>query len=478
MNTYPVNLLLAGKRCLIVGGGKVAARKLPALLKAGVMVSIVAPAPTRKIKSLAEAGIIELFTRKFKDHDLDCADIVFLATDDRELNRSVTLTAKAKGVLVCCVDANWGDGSFITPASVNHNDITIAVSSQGVACRKTKLIKENLSRHIDAIENTELLVIGTDHNHLKMDLRKEIHLSGKRLDNAGELVMTLLGIHEFMLLNTCNRVELIAAGHDNPAVINMLKMILKLDTLEPGQYYVKTGVDAFRHMCLAASGLFSQTPGENHISAQFKDAFKYAKDKKWSGSLLKSLRDNILHVTKHIRTEIVSQLRVFEIEELTMEFIKKQISSLRDKRVMLAGTGVVGRALKELLLAEGCSIDWIYYSNRPKEKDPGVNISNMDTLDEKLPNADLVITAMSAEDPVISTGMLQRLKPEAVSIDLGVPGNIAGKPTADLEDLKHWHRRNNCDMNGILVQSDRIIDEHKDVYERFRKSFIDGRQGQ
>ncbi len=97
---------------------------------------------------------------------------------------------------------------------------------------------------------------------------------------------------------------------------------------------------------------------------------------------------------------------------------------------------------------------------------------------KKLPAADLVITAMSAEEPVISAEMLQRLKPEAVSIDLGVPGNIAGKPTADMEDLKHWHRRNNCDMNEILVQADRIIDEHKDVYERFRKSFIDGRQGQ
>jgi glutamyl-tRNA reductase len=478
MNTYPVNLLLAGKRCLIVGGGKVAGRKLAALLKAGVLVSVVAPAPTRKIKTLAEAGKIELFTRKFKDQDLDSADIVFLATDDRELNRSVMLMAKAKGVMVCCVDANWRDGSFITPASVNHNDITIAVSSQGVACRKTKLIKENLSRHIDAIENTELLVIGTDHNHLKMDLRKDLHLSGKRLDKAGELVMTLLGVHEFMLLNTCNRVELIAAGHNNPAVIDMLKMVLKLNALEPGQYYVKTGFDAFRHMCLVTSGLFSQTPGENHISAQFKDACEYAKDKKWSGSLLKSLRDNILHVAKHIRTEIVSQLRVFEIEELAMEFIKSKISSLKGRRVMLGGTGVVGRALKELLLAEGCSIDWIYYSNPPEEKDPGVNIATLDSLDEKLLAADLVITAMSAEEPVISVEMLQRLKPEAVSVDLGVPGNIAGKPTADMEDLKHWHRRNNCNMNEILVQADRIIDEHKDVYERFRKSFIDGRQGQ
>ena len=485
MNTYPVNLLIKNKRCLIIGGGKVAVRKLTALLDSGALVSVIDPKPSAKMKKAAESGTITLYERDFIESDLDGASLIYLATSDRAFNREVIELATPRGILICSVDANWNKGSFITPASINHNDITIAVSSQGVACRKTKLIKDNLARHIDSIENTGLMVIGTDHNLVGLDRREYIHLSGGRMDNAGKLIMTLWGVQEFMLLNTCNRVEVIAAGHDDDAIIEMIKMILKLEWLEPGQYYVKSGFEAFRHMCMVTSGMLSQTPGENHITAQFKKTFDDAQDKGWSGSLMKTLKDHILHVSKHIRTDVVPMLKVFEIEELALAFLKSRVPKLKGKHVLLAGTGIIGRAMKDLLVKEGCTIDWIFYSNEPEAKEKEVATARLNMLGAKLPDADIIISALSTEHPIISKEMAHFFKDDVEAIDLGSPRNIAAAlandeniKLTDMEDLKHWHRRNNCDMESVLKKANGIIDEHRDIYERFRKSFIDGRQGQ
>jgi glutamyl-tRNA reductase len=483
MNTYPINLLLKNKRCLIVGGGKVAVRKLTALLNSGALIEVIDPKPSNKMKISAKNDNIILNEREFVESDLDDVFLVYIASNDGVFNRELIKLTEARGILTCCVDANWNKGSFITPASINHNDITIAVSSQGVACRKTKLIKDNLARHIDSIENTGLMLIGTDHNSAGLDRREHIHLNGEQMDNAGKLIMTLWGIQEFILLNTCNRIEVIATGHNDEAIIEMIKMILKLEWLDPGQYYIKSGFEAFRHMCLVTSGLLSQTPGENHITAQFKQSFDYAQDKTWSGSLMKNLNDHILHVSKHIRTDIIPMLKVFEIEELAMAFLKSRMGNLKDKHVLLAGTGIIGQAMKNILLKEGCTIDWIYYSNEPLCKDKGVTTARLNMLDAKVPEADIIISALSSEHPIISKEMSLLFKDSVEAIDLGSPRNIAAGLAScknikltDMEDLKHWHRKNNCDMDIVLEKANIIIDEHKDIYEKFRKSFIDGRQ--
>ena len=478
MNTYPINLLLENKRCLIVGGGKVAVRKLTALLNSGALVSVIDPKPSDKMKILAKNDNIIIAEREFVESDLDGVCLVYLASNDRALNRSILELTEARGILTCCVDANWRKGSFITPASINQNDITIAVSSQGVACRKTKLIKDNLARHIDSIENTELMLIGTDHNLAGIDCREHIHLNGERMDNAGKLLMTLWGIQEFMLLNTCNRVEVIAVGHSDEAIVEMIKIILKLECLEPEHYYIKSGFDAFRHMCLVSSGLLSQTPGENHITAQLKQSFNYAQDKNWSASIMKTLNDHILHVSKHIRSDIIPMLKVFEIEDLALTFLKSRVSKLKGKHVLLAGTGIVGQTMKDILLKEGCTIDWIYYSTKPECKDKGVSVSKLDVLETKVPEADIIISALSSEHPIISKEMAQLFKDNIEVIDLGTPRNIDSELSTDMEDLKHWHRKNNCDMDIVLEKANRIIDEHKEIYDKFKKSFIDGRQGQ
>lgn len=482
MITYPINLLLKGKRCLIVGGGKVAARKLNSLLEAEADVTLVAPEICEAVS--INDGRFELKKRKFRNDDLNGVFLVYLVTGDRALNKSILQIAQSLGILVCSADVNWQESSFITPARIRCADTTIAVSSNGVACRKTKLIKDNLARHLAAIENTELIVLGTDHLLLGINRREGLHLNGSHLGKAGEKIMTLWGIHEFMLLNTCNRIELTAVGQPENTTLDMLKLILGMDNLENNEYYLKTGFAAFEHLSRVTAGLRSQIIGENHITAQFKAACQQSIDRQWAGSLLSSLKDDVLHVSKHLRNEIPGIQSSSGIEELTIDYLHEKLTNLDDKTVVLAGSGEVGRRMHQLLAAKGCSIEWFYHSSRPESTDKTVKLLPLDHLPERLSHADIAIMALAVDRPVITAETAGKIKNGCEIVDLGTPRNVAPElrdydglfNITDPEILKE--RQRDTGYARQLNDIGRIIEEHKDIYERFKNSFIDGRQRQ
>jgi glutamyl-tRNA reductase len=486
MNTFPVNLLLKKRKCLLVGGGKVASRKLLKLLDAGAEIAVIAPECSGQISALAAEGRIALHPRSFQDSDLDGAFLVYAATDDHALNLNITGLAEQRNILVCSVDQNWIGGSFITPATIRNDEITVAVSSSGVACRKARLIKDNLARHIASLENTELLVIGTDHNYIAQQQREPLHLGRNALDRAGGMIANLWGIQGFVLLNTCNRIELIAAAHISPPLLDTLKLILNFSQLENEHYYVKTGFEAFAHLCLAAGGLFSQTLGENHITAQMKDAWQYAEEKNWGGSLMNTLRDHVLHASKHIRNETAAWLKTQEIEELAYDFIVSTMPQLSGCNAVIAGTGSIGSGMKNLLAEKAGRIDWLYHSRRPEAVESNVFVYELSGIKEKLPEADLLITALAAEQPEITAEMAGLFKAGAVVIDLGVPRNVAETLSAmrpditiaDMEKLKKQQRQNGFNMEEVFAAASQIIGEHRELYEKFVQSYTDGNQGQ
>ena len=483
MKTYPANLLLENRKCLVVGGGKVAARKLDRLVESGADVKVVAAKASNKIKDLAEFEKLELLERNFEENDLENIFLAFAATDDRELNSKIFALAEKRGILCCVVDRNWKNGSFITPASVSRKEITVAVSSQGVDCRRSRLIKENLARHIDSIENSGLLVIGSDHNLMNMKQREQIQITGDELEKTGDMIRNLWGIQEFMLLNTCNRTELIAAASHSESLVEILKMILKLNKFSADKYYVKTGYEAFRHLCLAASGLLSQTPGENHISAQFKQSFAQAEKYDWAGTLLDSLKNSVLYVSREIRSESKSIFKGVEIEELVCQILKEKFSDVSGKKIIIAGTGLAGRAAKDILSKERCCIDWLYHSRKPENSDENVSLGTLSEL--SLVNADVVISALSSAEPFFSVDMADDFKSGAEIIDLGMPRNVSpelAKARKDvnitsMEDIKHWYRKHHRTMKSILKSAECVMEKHKDEYEKFSNSFT-GRRAQ
>ena len=133
MDYLPIFMNLRGQRCLVVGGGAVAARKASLLLKAGAQVRVVAPRLTAVIQALESAITeVELIRVPFNPRHLDGCALVVAATDRQAVNRRVHALAVARGMPVNVVDQP-ALCSFIFPAIVDRAPLIIAVSSGGVA---------------------------------------------------------------------------------------------------------------------------------------------------------------------------------------------------------------------------------------------------------------------------------------------------------------------------------------------------------
>ncbi|MFF5706866.1 uroporphyrinogen-III C-methyltransferase [Streptomyces sp. NPDC012794] len=125
---YPVGLRLAGRRVVVIGGGQVAQRRLPALIAAGADVLLVSPSATPSVDAMAATGEIRWERRRYQDGDLDGAWYALIATRDREANDAAS--AEAESRRVWCVRADDADAATAwTPATGRVEGVTVAVLS-------------------------------------------------------------------------------------------------------------------------------------------------------------------------------------------------------------------------------------------------------------------------------------------------------------------------------------------------------------
>ncbi|MEV4395214.1 uroporphyrinogen-III C-methyltransferase [Nonomuraea sp. NPDC049607] len=130
MGPYLLGLRLSGRRVLVVGGGRVAQRRVPALLEAGAEVTVVSPGVTPALDDLIAAGRVTWHPRPYEVGDCDGAWLVQACTDDRAVNTAVAAEAEAKRVW--CVRADDKDASAAwTPASGRVDEISVAVTAGG-----------------------------------------------------------------------------------------------------------------------------------------------------------------------------------------------------------------------------------------------------------------------------------------------------------------------------------------------------------
>jgi len=130
MPLYPLFLKLDGRRCVVVGGGTVAARKVRALLECGARVTVVSPEIRAELEKCAEANEIKIVHRAFEPGDLEGAAIAIAATNDRKVNEAVANAGRERGVLVNVVDVP-GLCDFYVPSRVDRGDLQIAICTGG-----------------------------------------------------------------------------------------------------------------------------------------------------------------------------------------------------------------------------------------------------------------------------------------------------------------------------------------------------------
>lgn len=127
---YPVLLKLDGRPVAVIGGGRVAARKVAGLLASGARVTVIAPRAVAEVAERAEQGEIDWVVRAVRPEDLDRVELVVAATGDVEVNRQVVAAAHERRLLVNAVD-DPERCDFYLPAVIRRGDLVVSVSTSG-----------------------------------------------------------------------------------------------------------------------------------------------------------------------------------------------------------------------------------------------------------------------------------------------------------------------------------------------------------
>ncbi len=155
---YPMMVDLTGRRCLVVGGGRVAERKIGLLIECGATVEVVSPTATQKIVEWASREAIRLARRPVRPTDLAHAFVVFVATDDAQVNQKVAEDVRRAGGLVNVADAPAAC-NFLVPAVVRHGELTIAISTGGGSPALAKRLRQRLEATIGPEYNAFLAAL-------------------------------------------------------------------------------------------------------------------------------------------------------------------------------------------------------------------------------------------------------------------------------------------------------------------------------
>jgi len=169
---YPISLNIRGRKCVVVGGGEVALRKVKVLLEHGANVEVISPDLCPELAQLAERGKISARNHAYELGGLAGAFLAVAATDDVEINRQVAEEARSKAILVNVVD-DADNSDFIVPSCLHRDGLTIAVSTSGQSPALARKIRARLEKEI------------TDHYgtlaHLIGEVRAEIKREGMKI---------------------------------------------------------------------------------------------------------------------------------------------------------------------------------------------------------------------------------------------------------------------------------------------------------
>lgn len=160
---YPVNLAVAGKRCLVVGGGRIATGKARNLHDCGALVHVVAPRVDDEVRTLEG---VELDERPFRPADVDGHVLVIAASDDPDVNRAAFVASEERGVWVNSVD-DPEHCTFTTPAQLRRGALLVTVSTGGHSPAMARWLRQRLEADLGPEYGTLLDILSEERAALR-----------------------------------------------------------------------------------------------------------------------------------------------------------------------------------------------------------------------------------------------------------------------------------------------------------------------
>lgn len=336
-----------------------------------------------------------------------------------------------------------------------------------------------------------LLLVGASHRTASVDLRERLDFSSRGLEAAVRAVRSRPSTKEAVVVSTCNRAELYVACQEPKATIADLQTFfsefhrLPLEQIRPHLYALQDH-DAARHLFRVASGLDSLVVGEPQILGQVKDAFAIASSAQSVGPLLNRLFHWSFGVGKRVRSETGLAEGAVSVSYAAVNLARKIFGSLAGRRVLIIGSGEMGRLTAVHLKSHG--VESVTITSRTLAHaqeladDIGGSVTPWGSLPTALLDSDIVITVTGSPTPILSRTQVKEAMPASRTrplflIDIAVPrdvdpraGEIEQVFLYNIDDLQAIVRENLERRGTEIGRADQIVDEEVLKFTNWQRS--------
>jgi len=278
--------------------------------------------------------------------------------------------------------------------------------------------------------NQQLQSVGVDFRSAPLVIREKLAFNETTSKLFLKKLSEVYGVSDAMILSTCNRTEIYFSGTQTHEEILKLACVEKgISYSEVEEYMIVYYEDeAVKHLFEVSLGLDAKVLGDIQIINQVKNAYQWSAEEGMAGPILHRLMHTIFYANKRIVQETEFRDGSGSVASVAVSLINTVSSLVENPRVLLVGTGEIGQNVIENLKGQFKNVAII---NRTFERAEqlanqyGYDVTRFENLDKELFSSDVIISAVSADKPIISKNSLQHSLTPKLFIDLGVPRSIS-----------------------------------------------------
>jgi glutamyl-tRNA reductase len=278
------------------------------------------------------------------------------------------------------------------------------------------------------IDFSKFFVAGINYKKTDASLRGQFAINKEQYAKLF-LAAPLYNVKEFFVLSTCNRTEIYGFAEDALTLCNLLCSQTEASVdLFCEMAYIKNGIKAAEHLFEVAAGLDSQILGDYEIIGQIKTAVKFSKENNFIDAFIERLVNAVLQSSKNIKTNTELSGGTVSVSFAAIQYIKENITNIADKKILLLGTGKIGRnTCKNLVDYLGTKN--IILINRTDEKaaglakELGLQFAPVGQMAEQINAADIILVATNSTEPVITKSHIENSSQKLI-IDFSIPYNV------------------------------------------------------
>jgi glutamyl-tRNA reductase len=316
----------------------------------------------------------------------------------------------------------------------------------------------------------KIVVLGLNHKTAPVEIREKLAFDAAGTSEALGALKKLFPEAEYVLISTCNRVELYCAGkHCQGADPDRLAEFLaefhhiELDQFRPF-LYVYENEDAVRQLLTVASSLDSLVVGEAEIIGQVKESYRLACAAKTTGKILNRLFHCAFATSKKIYTTTSVSTGRVSVAGVAVELARQLFADISSARVVVIGAGETGQLIVQHLLAVGARnitvVNRSYDRGLQVAEQYGITARKWEQLEEQLTGAHIAIAAASVQDYLFKKDTFKeitahRKEKTLLIVDIAVPRNF--EPS--INELEGIYLYSMDDLAAVVEQNRRTREQ-------------------